>query len=125
MTQIDLTQIPTLVRPPFPQTGRFYMASVAAGFNPATLTRDTADSVVRHMTKAPNASINTDIHYLWKINGDGWSELIKDVKNYTTKVNKFLRDHAKAEKAREREVVKIALADAKLVARNAKVAEKP
>lgn len=110
----------TLPKPLYPYIGRLYAATVEAGISPATLNRESADSLIRILQRGNWAKDNADIINIWNRGGDVYGDLIKAVRAYHNQVNQAER----AEKAAARFQAKAAAEAAKSAARAAKAAAK-
>ena len=108
-----MDDITTLVKPVFASIGRFYQAVVAAGIPTGALNRENADTVVRNLLHTSWSDNNADIIRTWNLGGDGWGDLIKDVRAYGQRVNTFRRTAAADAKTADREAKKQAKADAR------------
>jgi hypothetical protein len=87
-----------LPKPQFAYVGRLYMAVVAEGLSPGSLNRENTDTVMRKLSKTVWLEENRDLHRLWSLGGDTWSDAIKAVKSYSSVVNQHRRDIKAAER---------------------------
>lgn len=70
---------------------RFYEAAISQGMSPGGLNQERADTLMRIMSKSSWLEDNTDLHRLWMLGGDGWTDTIKAVRSYSSDVNKAKR----------------------------------
>lgn len=98
---------PNYPKPQFDIIGRFYRAAISIGANPAGMTFDTADTVVRNNAKNANwLKDNLDIQHCWKLLGEPWNCLVKDTRAYATLVNNYTRAQERVKKKSEKEAAK-------------------
>jgi len=86
-----------LPKPQFPYIGRFYEAIIKEGLRPGSLNKENADTVMRKLSRTTWLENNKDLHQLWLLGGDGWGDIIKSVKSYSTVVNQSKRNNKKTQ----------------------------
>lgn len=92
----------TLPKPQFGYVGRMYQATVDAGLAPGSLNRENADTIIRKLIRTNWLNDNKDLHTLWSLGGDPWSNVIKAVKSYSSEVNKARRTYDASVRAAEK-----------------------
>jgi hypothetical protein len=75
----------------FPYIRRFYEAAIAEGVSPGGLNQDRADTLMRNLCKTTWLEENQDLHRLWLLGGEGWTETIKALRSYSSEVNQAKR----------------------------------
>jgi hypothetical protein len=88
----------TDLKPQFKEVGVLYEAVVAANLPMARLNRDTADTLMRELSRTPWKGLNERVYHLWNAGGDEWHQLIKDVKSYSNELNQRRRTLVKEAK---------------------------
>jgi hypothetical protein len=68
---------------------RFYESAISLGVSPGGLNQERADTLMRALAKTPSwLESNQDLHRLWMLGGDGWTDTIKALREYSSIVNK-------------------------------------